>query len=140
MLYTGPAMPIYEYECGKCRRVSSFLVRSPAGHKPPACPRCGHLETTRVFSRFASVKSDRAGSAGDDGPDLAALDGLDENDPRSLGRAMRKMAEETGEPMPPEMDGMLRRLEAGEDPETIGAEMEGLDGGGPAGEDTLYEG
>ncbi len=140
MFYTGPAMPIFEYECGKCRRVSSFLVRNPAGHQPPACPRCGHPDTTRVFSRFASVKSGRAGPAGGDGPDLATLDGLDENDPRSLGRAMRKMAEETGEPIPPEMDNMMRRLEAGEDPEKLGAEMEGLEGGGPAGDDTLYEG
>ena len=138
-------MPVYEYECEKCRRVSSFLVRNPASHKPPACPRCGHPETARLFSRFAAVKSGRAGSADGSGPDLSAMDGLDENDPRSLGRAMRKMAEETGEAMPPEMDQMVRRLEAGEDPEKLGAEMEGLadgDGGpaGPAGDDTLYEG
>ena len=138
-------MPVYEYECKKCRRVSSFLVRNPAGHKPPACPRCGHPETARLFSRFSSVKSGRADTADSSGPDLAALDGLNENDPRSLGRAMRKMAEETGEPMPPEMDGMIRRLEAGEDPEKLGAEMEGLadeEGGpsDPAGDDTLYEG
>ncbi|HOW98612.1 MAG TPA: zinc ribbon domain-containing protein [Kiritimatiellia bacterium] len=130
-------MPVFEYECKKCGRVSSFLVRNPSAHKPPACPRCGHPETTRVLSRFASVKS---GSAGGEGADLSALDGLDENDPRSLGRAMRKMAEETGEPVPPEMEQMMRRLEAGEDPEKLGAEMEGMEGGGPAGDDTLYEG
>lgn len=135
-------MPVYEYECKKCKRVSNFLVRNPAGHKPPACPRCGHPETSRLFSRFASVKSSRGDSSGNAGPDPAALDGLDENDPRSLGRAMRKMAEETGEPIPPEMDQMVRRLEAGEDPEKIGEEMEGLEGGdgSPAGEDTLYDG
>lgn len=58
---------------------------------------------------------------------------------------MRRLAEETGEPLPPEMESMVRRLEAGEDPEKIGAEMEGLmdeeEGvGGPADDDTLYEG
>jgi len=135
-------MPVFEYECRKCRRVSSFLVRNPSAHKPPACPRCGHPETTRMFSRFASVKSGRAETSGEAGPDLPALEGLDENDPRALGRAMRKMAEETGEPIPPEMDQMVRRLEAGEDPEKIGEEMEGLESGdgSPAGEDTLYDG
>lgn len=132
-------MPVFEYECRKCRRVSSFLVRNPAAHKPPACPHCGHPETYRVFSRFAAVKTGRAEPAHDSSPDL---DGLDENDPRSLGRVMRKMAEETGEPMPPEMDQMVRRLEAGEDPEKLGTEREGLEGGagGPAGEDALYDG
>ncbi|MBU1910738.1 MAG: zinc ribbon domain-containing protein [Verrucomicrobia bacterium] len=135
-------MPVYEYECKKCKRVSSFLVRNPASHRPPACPRCGHPDTARVFSRFAAAKSGRSSGGDDAGPDLAALEGMDENDPRSLGRAMRKMAEETGEPMPPEMDQMVRRLEAGEDPEKLGAEMEGLEGGpgGAAGDDTLYEG
>jgi len=138
-------MPVYEYECKKCERVSSFLVRNPTTHRPPACPSCGHPETFRIFSRFAAVKPGRAESADKAGPVPSALDGLDENDPRSLGRAMRKMAEETGEAMPPEMDQMVRRLEAGEDPEKLGAEMEGLpgeDGGpaGPAGDDTLYEG
>lgn len=149
-------MPIYEYQCEKCRKVSNFLVRDAKTHTSPACPKCGHPKMSRLFSRFAApsrggknsenaaAPAPPAGGAGDM-PDLSALDGLDENDPRSLGRAMRKMAQEAGEPMPPEVDEMCRRLEAGEDPEKIEQDMgealgdEGGAGGG-AGDDTLYEG
>ena len=74
------------------------------------------------------------------------LDGVDENDSRSMGRVMRKLAEESGEQMPPEMDEMCRRLEAGEDPEKIeesmgdllGEEGHGPEGGGGM-DNTLYE-
>lgn len=142
-------MPIYEYQCEKCRKVSNFLVRNMSAHKPPACPKCGHAKMSRLFSRFAAVGG--RGKTGDDaGGELPpGLDGLDENDPKSLGRAMRQMAAETGEAMPPEMDEMCRRLEAGEDPEKIENEMgdllgdEGAGGpGGPGGapDNTLYEG
>lgn len=153
-------MPIFEYECGKCRRVSNFLVRSIKDHKRPACPKCGAASMSRAISRFAAVSGSKRGAGGgepgegapggggpDGGPDLSMLEGLDENDPRSMGRVMRKMAAEAGEPMPPEMDEMCRRLEAGEDPEKIeesmGDLMAGDEGGaGPGGgsDDQLYEG
>ena len=76
---------------------------------------------------------------------LAEAEGMDEDDPRAMGRLMRRMAEETGEPMPPEMQEMVRRLEAGEDPEAIEEDMGdvfGEDGGGGlgGGDDTLYDG
>jgi len=152
-------MPIYEYQCEKCRKVSNFLVRDVGKHKAPACPKCAHPKMSRLVSRFAApsakAKSSTESAAGarpegggppGDMPDLSALEGLDENDPRSLGRAMRKIAEGSGETLPPEMDEMCRRLESGEDPEKIEEEMGDLlgdEGGGPAGageDDTLYEG
>jgi putative FmdB family regulatory protein len=162
-------MPIYEYRCEGCGKVSSFLVRSVEAHKTPSCPKCGTAGMSRVFSLFAtspkSGGSSRGGSTsgddlgrdaggmgggpgGDDMPDLSALEGIDENDPRSLGRAMRKMAEQTGEKMDPQMDEACRRLESGEDPEAIeeamgdalGGEGEGGGGGGGGGDDdTLYD-
>ncbi len=151
-------MPIYEYQCEKCRKVSNFLVRSVAAHKPPACPKCGHAKMSKLLSRFAPVGGSKtSGGGGDDlssggadgMPDMSMLEGMDENDPRSMGRVMRRMAEETGEAMPPEMDEMCRRLESGEDPEKIEAEMGDLMGGeeggpgGPGGggaDNTLYDG
>jgi len=47
------------------------------------------------------------------------MSGLDENDPKSMGRWMRKMAAESGEAMPAEFDEVVGRLESGEDPENI---------------------
>ena len=51
--------------------------------------------------------------------------GIDEGnpDPKALGRMMRKMTEATGQPMPKEMEQMIRRMEAGEDPEKLEEEF-----------------
>jgi putative FmdB family regulatory protein len=150
-------MPIYEYQCGGCSRVSSFLVRNVGEHRTPACPKCGATEMSRVLSRFSAISGggkssggggepdlgDAGGEGGDpEGgmPDLSALEGLDESDPRSLGRALRKMARETGEPMDPEMDEICRRLESGEDPEKIEEGLEGGAGEDAGSDDTLYDG
>jgi hypothetical protein len=58
--------------------------------------------------------------------DPSNLSGLDESDPRSMARWMRKMSQEMGEDMGPEFDEMVNRLEAGESPEEIEGSMEGL--------------
>ena len=54
------------------------------------------------------------------------LAGLDEEDPRSLGRFMRKMSTEMGEDMGPEFDEVVKRLEKGQSPEEIEAAMPDL--------------
>ena len=59
--------------------------------------------------------------------DPSSLSGLDENDPRSLARWMRKMSRETGEDLGPEFDEMVDRMEAGESPEEIEVSMGELD-------------
>ena len=51
--------------------------------------------------------------------DPSMLAGLDENDPRSIARWMKKMGSELGEEIPEEMKQMCDRLEAGESPEEI---------------------
>jgi hypothetical protein len=74
-------------------------------------------------------------SGGDDSLDDSMLDDLNENDPRSLGRMMRRMADESGEDMGPEFGDVIKRLEKGEDPEAIEksmpelGEMGGAEGG-----------
>jgi len=146
-------MPIYEYECAKCKRVLNFLVRSIADHKPPKCPKCGHAEMSRQMSRFASAsaKKESADVSGDlggddlgDMPDMPGLDKLDENDPRSMGKFMREMAKQMGEPLDAEMDEVCRRLESGEDPEKIeedmGDNLDGMGGAGRSDDSTLYDG
>lgn len=58
--------------------------------------------------------------------DPAMLADLDENDPKSLARAMRSMSDEMGEEMPEEFDEVIGRLEAGESPEDIEKSMPDL--------------
>lgn len=121
-------MPIYEYRCADCRRKVSIFFRSFGAVTDPVCPNCGGTRLTRLMSRVA-VHRGSAGDGGDGddfgGDDLGGmLDGLDENDPRALARAMRRMSDEMGEPLEPEMEAAIGRLERGEDPEAV---MAGLD-------------
>lgn len=119
-------MPIYEYKCHTCQRRVSLLWRSisDAESRAAACPRCGGQNLTRLISRVAVLRSEE--SRLDDLADPSALSGLDEDDPKSLARFMRKMADETGEDLGPEFEEVIGRLEAGEDPEEIEKSMPDL--------------
>ena len=113
-------MPIYEYECRDCRRVVSLLVLRPSSSPAPACPRCGGVALTRLLSRFASPQSEDArmealadsGSYGD----------LDENDPGSVARFMKKMGREMGDDLGDDFEGAIDEAMAESESE----------GGGPA--------
>jgi putative FmdB family regulatory protein len=98
-------MPIYEYECHDCRRRVSLLVRSLSPAEPPACPRCGSTALTRLMSRFATVKSEEARleSLAEGG----GLGDLDENDPTSVARFMKKMGKEFGDELGDDFDSAV---------------------------------
>ncbi len=145
-------MPIYEFLCRPCNRIFSFHSFKVATDKVPVCPKCGSGDLHRVPSRFGVAASSKA-SAGDDGGDgdfddprveremmrfAAELENMDENDPRAMAKAVRRMTEIAGEEVTPAMEEMIRRLEAGEDPDRVEEElgdaleeeMGDLDGGG----------
>lgn len=123
-------MPIYEYICNDCRRRVSLLWRSfaDAQEREAVCPRCGGKHLARLISRVAFLRSEE--SRLDSLADPSSLGDLDENDPKSLARFMRKMANETGEDLGPEFAEVVGRLEAGEDPEAIEKSMPKLGGEG----------
>jgi putative FmdB family regulatory protein len=135
-------MPIYEYRCQDCRKKITVFYRSLSSvrHDAAVCDRCGSRRVSRLMSRVRVV---RAGAGGNDlGPSgdvdeslLNEMGGLDENDPRSLGRFMRKMAAESGEDLGPEFSEVIGRLEKGEDPERIEQEMGDVFGGEEGGLD-----
>lgn len=119
-------MPIYEYRCDQCRRKVTVLTLRVSESVEPVCDRCGSRTLTRLMSRFAMLRSedDRLDALTDE----AALAGVDENDPKSVARWMRKMGRELGEDAGPEFDEMVEELEAGEDAggdEDLGGEDEG---------------
>ncbi len=118
-------MPIYEYHCHDCRRRVNLFFRSFSDiEDEPTCPRCGGTHLTRLISRVAVIRSEE--SRIDDLADPSMLGDLDENDPKSLARWMRKMGSEVGEDMPPEFDEVIDRLESGQSPEEIEESMPDL--------------
>ncbi len=132
-------MPIYEYVCLDCRRRVTLFFRtfSEVETTSPVCPRCGSTHLRRRISRVAVVRSEE--SRLESMLDTDWLGDLDENDPRSLARFMRRMSNELGEDLGDEFEEVVERLEAGESPEEIEKHMpelagEDLGGDGMGGE------
>lgn len=98
-------MPIYEYRCAACRKRSSILVLNARNPSPASCRHCGSSEMERILSRFAAPKSEEARLESLTDPDT--LGGLDESDPQSMARFMRKLGDEMGEDVGADMEGMM---------------------------------
>ncbi|MGE0681189.1 MAG: zinc ribbon domain-containing protein [Candidatus Binatia bacterium] len=122
-------MPIYEYRCNKCKKKVSVLTLRISEAVNAECDRCGSADLSRLMSRFATVKSEEARL--DAMADPSNLSGLDENDPKSMARWMRKMGKEMGEEFSgDEFDQMVDEMEAGNMPDDDGGGMGGDDFGG----------
>jgi putative FmdB family regulatory protein len=139
-------MPIYEFACPKCRIVYNFLSQRVNPDRSPTCPKCGNKKLSKQMSHFAMPRGakeppaggDDAGGEGSgpmpdfDDPRVAhamsemerEMAHIDENNPKHMARLMRKM-QDLMPPgtMPAGMDVAIKRLEAGEDPEKIEADM-----------------
>jgi putative FmdB family regulatory protein len=150
-------MPIYEFACPKCRKIFSFLSKRVNPDRPPVCPKCGNKKLSKQISRFAMSRKLKEPAAktepetGEpplpdfDDPRLARamaemerdMEHLDENNPKHMAHMMKKMKDlMPAGSVPKEFDVAIKRLEAGEDPEKIEADMGDVLGdlmGGPEG-------
>ena len=128
-------MPIYEFYCEDCHTIFNFFSKTVNTTKKPKCPRCKKKTLSRQMSPFAITG--RAGEEGDidDFPmdeskmekAMQALAGqaenMNEDDPRQAANLMRKLSDMTGLELGEGMTEALRRMESGEDPDQIEAEM-----------------
>lgn len=147
-------MPIYEFSCPKCRVIFNFLSKRVNPERLPVCPKCGNKKMERQMSSFATPRGAKEPSAGPepgdegtpdmDDPKLMRAMGelerdmahLDENNPKHMAHIMRKMKDAMpAGMMPKEIDVAIKRLESGEDPEKIEADMGDVFGDMMGGED-----
>jgi len=98
-------MPIYEYRCRDCGRVSSFIVLSLRNPFHPECLRCQSRKMTKLISRVARVRSEE--SRLESLADPAKLGDIDENNPASMARWMKRMGKEFGEDLGEDFDSMV---------------------------------
>jgi putative FmdB family regulatory protein len=127
-------MPVYEFYCAECHAIFNFLSRRVNKDKTPSCPRCNRPNLEKQVSAFAisrnldepaegmpdidEVKMERAVMT------LAGeMENIDENDPKAMANFMRRFSSMTGMELGETAEEALSRLEAGEDPEQVEAEM-----------------
>lgn len=130
-------MPIYEFYCRKCNTIYNFLSRSIQPDKRPNCPHCKRVKLDKQVSMFAHTGTAKEEPAGG-GPDLPIdeskmeramdalareADSISEEDPRQAATLMRKFSSMTGMELGAGMQEALNRLEAGESPDAIEAEL-----------------
>ena len=131
-------MPIYEFYCAQNHTVYQFYAKTLAqGKTIPKCPDNPKFRLEKILSTFAvktggehSENEASAGSGAVEGAEDARMEAamgamerefssVDENDPRAMGRMMRRMAEITGEKIDGQMEEVVRRLEEGADPDSL---------------------
>ena len=128
-------MPIYEFYCEDCHTIFNFLSRTVNTTKRPVCPKCKKKKLQRQVSAFAFTGKAKENSDLDDLPfDESKMEqamnmlageaeNMNEDDPRQAANLMRKLSDMTGMQMGAGMEEALQRMESGEDPEQVEAEM-----------------
>jgi len=117
-------MPIYEFRCAACGRISEYLFLSRTEEASPVCRRCGSPEMTRVLSRVRVRLSEETRL--ERMADPARWGDLDENDPKSVVRMLKKLGPELGEDFEGDVDELVEEALA-EEEEGAGGEEEDLE-------------
>ncbi len=97
-------MPIYEYRCNDCGKISEFLFIK-SDEPLPQCKRCKSKKMTRVLSRVKVLRSEE--SRMESLADPSKWSDIDEKDPKSMAKWMKKMGKELGEDMGEDVDQMV---------------------------------
>lgn len=105
-------MPIYEYRCDECAKVSSIFFRQPKTAAAPVCQHCGSARLNRVISSVGRLKSqsDVREQYGSPRP------GERYSDPRQIGRWVESQFEAYGVDLPEESRRMIDAAREGELP------------------------
>lgn len=128
-------MPIYEFYCHDCHTIFNFFSRRINTEKRPPCPSCDRSELERKLSLF-SISKGRKDDSAEGLPDFneaqmegmfkslaGEMESINENNPKAMARMMRRLYKETGLKLGTGMEEAISRMESGEDPDKIEAEM-----------------
>ena len=109
-------MPIYEYICDACGRLTSVFTKSINAETKSACQHCGSAKLSRAPSRFAYHKSEQR-VLEEHGAEPGGLE--DYKDPRQIGRWAERKFDEYGMEMPKEARDMIDAAREGELPSPV---------------------
>ena len=106
-------MPIYEYKCQDCGRLTSVFTRTIGGDVDAVCRHCGGDKLARVISGFSYHKSEQT-VLQEYGSEPKRLE--DYRDPRQIGRWTERRFQEMGEELPEQTRKMIDAAREGELP------------------------
>ena len=109
-------MPIYEYTCSDCGRITSVFLKSMSAKTKTVCAHCGSRRLSRALSRFAYHKSEQR-VLEEHGAEPRSVD--DYKDPRQIGRWVERKFDEYGMELPGKAREMIDSAREGELPEPI---------------------
>ena len=98
-------MPIYEYRCEDCGKISEFLLMRTDEVFIPQCKRCKSKKMSRVLSKVRVIRSEE--SRMESLADPSKWGDLDERDPKSMAKMMRRLGKEFGEELGEDADRMV---------------------------------
>lgn len=107
-------MPIYQYDCGGCRRSVEILFRSAARVGDARCPECGSADLQRRISRVARVR--RAGERLDGINVAEEIGHLESKDERGFARWARQMGEKFDGELGSNFRELAQKADAGLNP------------------------
>ena len=108
-------MPIYEYRCVDCGKVSSLFTRSISSPLEPACTHCKSRDVVRRMSSFSVAKSVQSVHekhplpSGTPSPDYYS-------DPRNIGRHLEDRFSRVGMDVPETVRETIEAARQGEMP------------------------
>ena len=111
-------MPIYEYRCQDCGRVSSFFVRAIGGEVAARCAHCGSGAMARRMSSFAMGKTEAsvherfAPGSEHRSPEYY-------QDPRNIGRNVEAAFQKYGMDLPQSVRDNIDAARQGEPPKGL---------------------
>jgi len=109
-------MPIYEYICADCGRLTSVFTKSMSAAVKATCSHCGGPRLSRALSRFAYHRSEQR-VLEEYGAEPKRLD--DYKDPRQIGRWVERKFDEYGMELPDQAREMIDAAREGELPSPV---------------------
>lgn len=110
-------MPIYEFRCADCNRITNYFTRKIDTDVQPPCEHCESPNTRRMMSKFGRSYSrseivEKYGDSTDGGPDAY-------RDPRQIGSWVEQRFDEYGMELPDGAREMIDAAREGEFPDPV---------------------
>ncbi|HEU0022782.1 MAG TPA: FmdB family zinc ribbon protein [Dehalococcoidia bacterium] len=108
-------MPIYEFRCVSCGKVSAFFTRSISAALDPTCNHCQSQDMQRRMSSFSLGRTPRSVHAQYPSAGLPDLDYY--SDPRNIGRHVEDSFKQYGMDLPQSVRNTIDAAREGDLPQ-----------------------